>query len=110
MRPRLPSVLLLVCQACSAGPTTDPTAPTALVEARDALAEALTTRDPGSVSTAARAASEFEGQDPALDRMLGDALANVLMRPADGIALLRAHPAGSRRRDLSLRRLGRDLI
>jgi len=45
------------------------------------------------VSTAARSAAELEGTDPALDRLLGDALANVLMRPADGLALLRGHPA-----------------
>ena len=45
------------------------------------------------MSAAAREASAFEGQDPTLDRLLGDALANVLMRPSAGIELLEKNPA-----------------
>jgi hypothetical protein len=87
--PRLSPLLLLVALGCASGP------PAELVAARTTLQDALTTRDPTQVSTAARAASTFEGQDPTLDRLLGDALANVLMRPADGIALLRNNPSPS---------------
>ena len=86
MRRRLLSALLLVSQACTTG------VPSELESARGRLAAALQTRDVATVSDAARAASAFEGQDPALDRLIGDALANVLMRPADGLPLLAAHP------------------
>lgn len=63
------------------------------VQAREALSAALATRDVASVSGAARAAAAWQGQDPALDRMLGDALANVLMKPEEGWPLLLANPA-----------------
>ena len=61
--------------------------------ARGALAEALQDREPERVAAAAREASRWQGDDPALDRMLGDALANVLMRPTEGEALLWGSPA-----------------
>ncbi len=63
--------------------------------ARDALAGLLADRatvDVAAVSAAASHASAWQGQDAVLDRLLGDALANVLMRPGDGLALLRQRP------------------
>jgi hypothetical protein len=45
------------------------------------------------VSREARAADVLRGQDAELDRLLGEALANVLMRPLDGLVLLEARPA-----------------
>jgi len=60
--------------------------------ARVGLEEALVQRDPKTVAKAARTASKWEGKDPVLDRLLGDSLANVLMKPDDGLALLRANP------------------
>lgn len=63
------------------------------VRARDGLAEALREREPARVAAAAREAGAYQGRDPALDRLLGDALANVLMRPDEGLALLLANPA-----------------
>lgn len=74
--------LLLACGLSSEGQ-----------EAAASLRRALASREPGSVSSAAREADRFRGQDPALDRMLGDALANVLMRPDEGWPLLLANPA-----------------
>lgn len=96
MRHRWPSVLFLAGQACTTpSPVeTRPAAPAVSPElrsAREALAEALTERDPERVGRAARVASTWEGQDPSLDVLLGDALANVLMQPNEGIPLLRAH-------------------
>ena len=67
--------------------------PADALAARDALRSALQTRDPAQVSTAARAAGAWRGQDPELERLLGDALANVLMRPGEGLALLEQRPA-----------------
>ena len=61
--------------------------------AAEQLNAALVRRDVAEVSAAARAADAFRGQDPALDRALGDALANVLMRPEQGLPLLKANPA-----------------
>lgn len=61
--------------------------------ARDALAQALGPRDPSAVQTAVERAVQWEGQDPVLDRLLGDALANVLMHVEDGRARLQANPA-----------------
>ncbi len=61
--------------------------------AREALASALVAPKAEAVSQAARGASAWQGQDPALDRLLGDALANVLMRPEEGLPLLEANPA-----------------
>lgn len=63
--------------------------PSPQAQATAALEAALTTRDPDTVSEAARAAGEWEGQDPHLDKLLGDALANVLMRPGAGLELLK---------------------
>jgi len=60
---------------------------------RSDLAQALVERNPTQVGKAARAASAWEGKDPALDRLLGDALANVLMKPEEGLKLLQARPA-----------------
>lgn len=81
----LPVLLLTACTPTS--PDADRT------QARDRLAQALASADLAQVSEAARAAAAFEGQDPALDRLLGDALANHLLRAADGAALLKANPA-----------------
>lgn len=61
------------------------------VAARDALAQALGPRDPKAVQAAVEQAVQWEGQDPALDRLLGDALANVLMHVEDGRARLEAN-------------------
>jgi hypothetical protein len=61
-------------------------------EAQAALAEALSGRDPARVAAAAQAAAPHQGEDPALDRLLGDALANILMRPDEGLSLLLEHP------------------
>ena len=61
--------------------------------ARDALKVALVERDVGLVADAARSAGPWEGKDVSLDRLLGDALANVLMRPEEGLSLLDAHSA-----------------
>lgn len=61
--------------------------------AKAALAAALVDRDPKVVADAARAASAWKGEDAALDTMLGDAVANVLMRPEDGLAMLEAAPS-----------------
>ena len=58
--------------------------------AQEALVDALTRRDPQEVSAAARRASAWEGEDPVLDGLLGDAVANVLMRPEQGWPLLMA--------------------
>lgn len=62
------------------------------VDARDRLAASLVERDPSQVGPIAEQASAWEGQDPPLDRLLGDALANVLMNADDGLQLLRKHP------------------
>ncbi len=81
----------LLALACSSTPA-DPLGVEGRA-ARDALAQALVERDVALVGTAARVASGWEGKDPALDRLLGDALANVLMKPEEGLALLQAQPA-----------------
>ena len=62
------------------------------VTARDQLAQVLTSRDPKQVERAAEAAGQWEGQDAALDRLLGDALANVLMHADAGLKLLESRP------------------
>jgi hypothetical protein len=62
------------------------------VAVRAQLAEALVERDPSVVGPLAEKASEWEGKDGDLDRLLGDALANVLMHPQDGLRLLRSRP------------------
>ena len=82
-------VLLLI--AC--GGTASQGEASAARDAARALSSALERRDVAEVSAAARAADAYRGQDPALDRALGDALANVLMRPEQGLALLKANPA-----------------
>ena len=66
--------------------------PAAAVVARDKLAQELTTRDPKKVSAAAKHAAQWEGQDAQIDRLIGDALANVLMNPSDGLRLLQNNP------------------
>lgn len=63
-----------------------------LVEARSALAAAMVLRVPEEVGPAARAADGYRGRDADLDRLLGDALANVLMQPGAGLALLDGVP------------------
>lgn len=81
---------LLITMACS-DPVPTGLAPDAIV-AKRGLAHALEMRVPADVQAKARAAAEWEGQDAELDWMLGDALANVLMQPSEGLALLRTHP------------------
>ncbi len=77
-------LLLLACVSSCGG--------SGMETRREALRLAMAEGDQAKVSEAARAASEFEGTDPALDRMLGDALANHLFRGAEGLALLQANP------------------
>jgi hypothetical protein len=60
--------------------------------AKMTLQTALEERVPEQVGRAARHAARWQGQDPELDRMLGDALANVLMKSDKGLDLLRANP------------------
>ena len=81
---------LLLWLACTVNEA--PKLPEAGVEARRALALKLRERDPKAVSLAAEHAAQWEGQDAQLDRLLGDALANVLMNPNDGLQLLQANP------------------
>ena len=66
--------------------------PAAAVAARERLAQELTNRDPKKVSSAAEHAAQWEGQDAQMDRLIGDALANVLMNPIDGLRLLQNNP------------------
>lgn len=80
------AVVGLAWGGCQGGPSAE------IVQARADLEAALATRSVEAVSKAARAASVFEGQDPALDARIGDALANVLMRTTDGLELLRRRP------------------
>ena len=86
-RPVAPWALLALA-ACA-----DPRLPPELLAARDRLESALDARDPDAVARAAREAAAWKGRDPELDRALGDALANVLLRPKEGLVLLRANPA-----------------
>lgn len=86
-------VLVLPLGACSGeGSPGAPEGPS-LDEARADLAAALETREVEPVAAAARAAARYEGQDPALDHLIGDALANVLMKPSEGLPLLTASPS-----------------
>lgn len=81
---------LLITIACS-----DPAPvglPAEATAAKAELAQALEMRVPSEVQAKAEAAVKWEGQDAELDWMLGDALANVLMQPTEGIKLLQAHP------------------
>lgn len=82
--PWMAPLLLLACVGSCGG--------SGIEARREALRLAMTEGDQAKVSEAARAASEFEGTDAALDRMLGDALANHLFRGAEGLALLQANP------------------
>lgn len=82
--------LVLALGGCGApGPAPE------LVAARATLAALMVDRsavDVSAVSEAATAAARWKGEDADLDLLLGDALANVLMRPSDGLALLNARP------------------
>lgn len=82
---------LLLALGCAC--TSDHALPPDGREARGTLAQALLERDVDTITKAAQTASAWEGKDPSLDRLLGDALANVLMRPEAGLALLEANPA-----------------
>lgn len=89
----LPLVLLM---ACAGAPTAEAPAvglPPEGLASKARLQEALQGRDPSAVSVAAREADAWRGKDPALDVLIGDALANVIMRPDQGLPLLLAHPA-----------------
>lgn len=83
--------LTLLLLSCGGSPEVGLSAEGKAAQAQ--LAAALESRDVAQVSSAARAAGAFRGEDPALDRMLGDALANVLMHPDQGLALLKTNPA-----------------
>lgn len=65
----------------------------AIADARRVLESALASGDVSAISDAARSAGALEGRDPALDRLLGDALANHLLKAEDGALLLRNNPA-----------------
>ena len=81
---------LLLWLAC---PSNEPVGlPQEAVAAKSALVDELKARDPQKVSRAAEHAAQWEGQDAHLDRLLGDALANVLMNPTDGFQLLSSNP------------------
>lgn len=87
------SLLLLACLDRPAAPPAQAGLSAEGQASRERLKAALEARDPATVSEAARAADAFRGQDDGLDVLLGDALANVLMRPEQGWPLLMAHPA-----------------
>jgi hypothetical protein len=82
---------LLLAMAC--GVFERPALPDHAETVRAQLAEALVERDPSVVGPLAEKASEWEGKDGDLDRLLGDALANVLMHPQDGLRILQSRPA-----------------
>ena len=63
------------------------------VRARTALRQAIASGDADAVGDAARVADRWRGRDAELDRLLGHALANVLMRPDPGLELLESAPA-----------------
>lgn len=67
--------------------------PQEAVRARTALRQAIATGDADQVGDAARVADRWRGRDAELDRLLGHALANVLMRPDEGLPLLESAPA-----------------
>ena len=50
-------------------------------------------RDIETVRRTVQAAMPWKGKDAELDQLLGDALANVLMKPNEGLVLLQANPA-----------------
>ncbi len=77
--------------ACTQGTGAD--LPSEAVAARTRLEAALVERVPEVVGPLAQQAAVWEGQDAHLDRMIGDALANVLMSANDGLQLLRTNPA-----------------
>ena len=81
---------LLLAAACS-NPTPKGL-PQEGIEARDLLAQALETKNPNRVEQAAEIASQWQGQDAKIDRLLGDALANVLMHVDTGLKLLNSRP------------------
>ena len=83
--------MFLLWLACSGNHA--PNLPPEALAAKQKLVAELRTRDPQKVSVAAEAAARWEGQDGQLDRLIGDALANVLMNSADGLQLLNANPA-----------------
>jgi hypothetical protein len=85
--------MLTVLLAMACGVFERPALPDHAVTVRAQLAEALVKRDPSVVGPIAAKASEWEGKDGDLDRLLGDALANVLMHPQDGLRLLQSRPA-----------------
>ena len=82
---------LLLWLACAGNEP--PGLPAEAQAAKSALADELKNRDPQKVSRAAEHAAQWEGQDAQLDRLIGDALGNVLMNASDGFRLLSANPA-----------------
>ena len=92
---RLRGALVLALAIACASPDADPprdALPAEAIAARDALGEALAIRDAALVSEKARTAAKWEGRDRALDLLLADALANVLMRPDDATPILARWP------------------
>jgi len=81
---------MLLVMSCSGGLGTG--LPDAGVAVRAQLASALVQRDPHVVGPLAEKAAQWEGKDPQLDRLIGDALGNVLMHASDGLRMLRSVP------------------
>src|SRR5436190_6975111 len=92
LRGALVLAILIACGAPNPDAVESDALPDDAVAARTALEQALATRDPTLVSEKARAAAQWEGKDRALDLMLADALANVLMRPAEADPILARWP------------------
>ncbi len=79
-------------QPDAGAPRGDAGLPPEAIAAQDALVDALASRDPAAVGETARVASAWEGKNRTLDLLLADALANVLMRPAEAEPLLARWP------------------
>lgn len=85
----LASICVLLLAACSGVGGL----PQDAVRARTALRQAIATGDVDQVGDAARVADRWRGRDAELDRLIGHALANVLMRPNEGLPILESAPA-----------------
>jgi hypothetical protein len=92
-----PALVALACSACLAIALSACSTMGELsvegVEARTRLREAIAAGEVDRVSAAARHADQWRGKEAQLDRLLGHALANVLMRPDQGLPLLEGNPA-----------------
>lgn len=81
---------MLLMMSCAGGLGTG--LPEAAVAVRAQLASALVQRDPQVVGPLAEKAAQWEGKDAELDRLIGDALGNVLMHADEGLRILRSVP------------------